>query len=180
MEYKNSAAVKLNDKTDLVITADPDGNVESVVNLADNSFTGWKRLGGGTVTVNATTTGGQVAEFSAPELLDKTKIGYVRIRDKAGLTNGHCVGSDTFLNDFSEGALGVCGRLQYKVTDAGVLSIDNDNRTNTYGVYVYNIDAAGKIRIDAKKTATYACAGDFEYDIFMAEFPPGYTGIGEE
>ena len=37
MAYKNSGAMKFNDATDLVIRADPDGTVESVYNLADNT-----------------------------------------------------------------------------------------------------------------------------------------------
>ena len=37
MAYKNSGAMKFNDATDLVIRADPDGTVESVYNLADDT-----------------------------------------------------------------------------------------------------------------------------------------------
>lgn len=37
MAYKNSAAVKFNDATDLIIRADPDGTVESCFNKADNT-----------------------------------------------------------------------------------------------------------------------------------------------
>ena len=37
MAYKNSANVKFNDATDLIIIADPDGTVESCFNLSNNT-----------------------------------------------------------------------------------------------------------------------------------------------
>lgn len=37
MAYKNSANVKFNDATDLIIMADPDGTVESCYNLSNNT-----------------------------------------------------------------------------------------------------------------------------------------------
>lgn len=43
MSVKNSAGVKLNDATELIIRADPDGTVESCFNLANNT----EYVGGG-------------------------------------------------------------------------------------------------------------------------------------
>lgn len=37
MAWKNSAGVKLNDATELIIRADPNGTVESVLNVADGT-----------------------------------------------------------------------------------------------------------------------------------------------
>ena len=37
MSYKNSAGVKFNDATELIIRADPDGTVESCFNLSNNT-----------------------------------------------------------------------------------------------------------------------------------------------
>lgn len=44
MDYKNSAAVKIDDKTDLVITADLNGKVEKVINLANGTNYAYNEL----------------------------------------------------------------------------------------------------------------------------------------
>lgn len=97
MAFKNSAGVKFNDNTELVIQADPDGTVESVFNKSNN--TEYVGGGGGDLTT-CTMTVEQRMDMSVPFLFsDNGQSAVMSVRQSffpgeytLVLYKGYCIG----------------------------------------------------------------------------------------
>lgn len=171
MSYLNSAGVKLNDNTDLIIEADPDGTVRNVFNRADNKSYTPKLLHSETFTISTTaTTPTERATIDASAFFDDYTFLYVKIRDKAGHRTSHFYGCDSFI-DKPEGVslgLGVIPQIAIRVNSSDAVATLTSNRNGMYGVFVWNIDADKIIRIYSayNSSSSGTIDGDFLVEIY--------------
>lgn len=171
MSYLNSAGIKLNDSTELIIEADPAGNVKKVFNMADNKSYVSTLLHSETVTISTTaTTATERLTIDASAFLDDYTFIYVKIRDSAGQRTSHFYGCDSFI-DIPDGIslpLGVIPQITFRVTASDTLSTTTSARSSTYGVFVYNVDADKVIHIYSayNSSGSLTIDGDFLVEIY--------------
>lgn len=130
-------------------------------------------------TVN-TTTGvmvGNVMVDPASDVWTSAKMIYIRVRDKAGKRNGYFLGTDTFFanpipaNEDAQTAT-PSSALRYTYT------YDNDQfaavpGSSAYGVYAYDINNSGRVRIYARYNATGSLTidGTYKIEVYALKYP---------
>lgn len=112
---------------------------------------------------------------------DPSKIVYVMVRDKAGARDGYFCGSDTIMIDYPKANGGTA-----TLSDGGTVITRNTNATNgftsvgysmssAYGIYPYQINAAGKLTMRVRYNATNSKTidGTYTVDVFVLDYPNG-------
>lgn len=165
-------------------TIDPTWNIQTIT--ADDGYDAlsslvvngvWKKLGAKTLIVNTTsTTAATAGSFSTDSsTFTKSKIIYVRVRDKAGPRAGYFYGSDAFFINFQDAngstsnatLAGRCG-VFYNTSNKWA------SASSSYGVYGYAISSAGTITIRQRYNSSYGTInGSFLCEAYSIEFPDG-------
>lgn len=147
------------------------------------SGSSYVKLGSQEFTINQTSTSAtSIGNFSispASDLWTSAKIIFISIRDKAGKRNGYFLGTDNlFMNQHPAN-----GSSSDNVTNSArmLYRVDSDGNYATYvgatayGVYVYDINNAGRVRIYARYNATNSLTinGTFVCDVYALAYPDG-------
>lgn len=112
----------------------------------------------------------------------KDSIIYVRIRDKAGKRAGHFLGSDSFFINYqkannSSSALTYAGRLIHRYSTSNQYGLHNCSTTAGYGVYGYDINTSGRVRIYQRYNSNYSLTidGTYHIEVYALDFPDGIS-----
>ena len=140
----------------------------------------YTKLGSHEFTINQTSTSAtSIGAFTitpATDIWTSEKIIFISIRDKAGKRNGYFLGTDNLImnqhpaNGSSDGAVTNIARMLYKVeVDGSYATYAN----GTYGVYVYDINSTGRIRVYARYNGTNSLTinGTFVVDVYALDYP---------
>lgn len=137
----------------------------------------WTKLGSATLTVNTTSTSsasaGTIDATSAA--FTKSKIIYVRVRDKAGPRQGYFYGSDAFFINFYA-ANGVTNACTYAARCGFYFNASRQwaSASSSYGVFGYSISTAGTITIRRRYNSSYGTInGNFLCEAYSIDFPDG-------
>lgn len=158
-------------------------NIKSGVTLFGKagSYTGgggWTKIGNTTeLTVNTTSTSaasaGTIALGSGH--FTKSKIIYVRVRDKSGKRNGYFYGSDTYFMNWqnangSTTTLSVVAQEYYRYNNNAYTGA-----AGAYGVYGYSINSSGTLTIRRRYNSTNTLTINSTYTIDVYEIDPPLT-----
>lgn len=112
----------------------------------------------------------------------KDSIIYVRIRDKAGKRAGYFLGSDSFFINYqkannSSSALTYAGRLIHRYSTSNQYGLYNGSTTAGYGVYGYDINTSGRVRIYQRYNSNYSLTinGTYHIEVYALDFPDGVS-----
>ena len=139
---------------------------------------GWTKLGSTELTVNSTdTTAGSAGSITiGSSAVNKSKIIYVRIRDKSGKRKGYFLGSDTFFINYrkannSTSACSTAARVIHNYSNSGSYGISG----SAYGVYGYSITNAGVINIYRRYNSSYSLTINSTYtvEVYSLDYPDG-------
>lgn len=138
----------------------------------------WTKLGETTLTVNTTsTTAGSAGQLTLSEAWTKAKIIYVRIRDTQGKRNGYFYGSDTFYENYvaangATQALTAAGRLIHRYNNDAYTSY-----SGSYGVYGYDLNTSGRLRIYRRYSSTYSLTinSTYKVEVYALDYPDGVS-----
>lgn len=107
---------------------------------------------------------------------DNTCIIYVRIRDKAGPRSGHFYGTDNFYFGYqqangSTSAGTNMARTLHRYTTSNTWA----EYVGAYGVYCYDINSSGRVRIYTRYNSsnTTTINGTYRVQIYKLTFPDG-------
>ena len=134
----------------------------------------WNKISSTELAVNTTSTSaasaGTVALGSGH--FDKTKIIYVRIRDKSGPRNGYFYGSDTFFMNWqnangSTTTLSVVAQEYYRYNNSAYTGA-----AGAYGVYGYSLTSSGTLTIRRRYNSTNTLTINSTYTIDVYELTP--------
>lgn len=139
---------------------------------------GWTKLGSTELTVS--TTGTSAASAGSITIgssaVNKSKIIYVRIRDKAGKRKGYFLGSDNFIINYrkannSTSACSTLARVVHNYSSSGSYGISGSG----YGVYAYSITNAGVINIYKRYNSSYSLTidGTYTIEVYSLDYPDG-------
>ena len=136
---------------------------------------GYTLLGTKEVTANTTSTSAtSLDNITISSAWTQAKIIYVRIRDKAGKKLGYFYGSDNwFLNynlaNDSTSAITTAARLITRYTTSSQWGA----YTGAYGVYAYDINSSGRVRIYTRynNTNTLTINGTYTVQVYALEWP---------
>ena len=141
----------------------------------EESGSSWKLLGKTTLTVNTTSTSATSAgTITLPSAWDKSKIIYVRVRDKTAKRAGYFFGHDAYFTNFqiannSTSTLTTGAHLTYAYT--------SDSKwyeySGQYGVYGYSISSAVVVTIRRRYNSTYSLTINSTYDVevYALDYP---------
>lgn len=146
---------------------------------ASGSGYGYTLLGSKEYAINTTSTS-QTSQtnITVAAAWTKAKIIYVRVRDKAGKKAGYFYGSD-------------CWFLNYQLANGGTSSLTAAARlitrystssqftsySGSYGVYGYDINSSGRVRIYSRYNSTYSLTinGTYVIQVYALDWPDGKT-----
>lgn len=148
------------------------------VETTGTSTGNWTLLGSTELAVNSTdTSAGSAGSITiGSEAVDKSKIIYVRIRDKAGKRAGYFLGSDNFIINYrkANNSTSSCTTMarvvhSYNTSNAYVIS------GSAYGVYAYSVTSAGKINIYRRYNSSYSLTinGTYTIEVYSLTYPDG-------
>ena len=179
-------------QTNLTAANIKSGTTISISNGSTNlwSVTGTYSGGGGygytlltseDVTANTTTTSAtSLQSITISTAWTSAKMIYVRIRDKAGKRNGYFYGSDCFFINYLS-----ANSSTNTLTNGGrIITTYNNNQwaqyasgTSGYGVYVYDINSSGRVRIYARYNSTNSRTinGTYKVEIYSLDWPDGVS-----
>lgn len=135
----------------------------------------------GTTTLTVSTTSTTAATAGSLECgsgtFERSKIVYVRVRDKAGPRAGYFYGSDAWFINYqdangSTSTLTAAGRqgLWYNSSNQWATA------SSSYGVYGYSITSGGKVTIRRRYNSSYGTInGDFLVQVYMLDYPDGHS-----
>ncbi len=144
----------------------------------------WKLLGSTNVTVNSTSTSAASAGTIniGSEVVNKSKIIYVRVRDKAGKRAGYFLGSDAFFINYqkannSTSALTYAGRLIHRYSTSSQYGTYVGSTSTGYGVYGYSITNAGVVNIYRRYNSNYSLTinGTYHVEVYALDYPDGIS-----
>ena len=164
-----------------------DSNIKSGVSIFGKTGTysgggsSWTKIGSTTeLTVNTTSTSAASAGTIAlgSGYFDKTKIIYVRIRDKQGPRNGYFYGSDNFYMNWqnannSGSNLNVIAQEYYRYNNNAYTGA-----SGAYGVYGYSLTNTGTLTIRRRYNSTNTLTINSTYLIDVYELTPPQTLFG--
>ena len=179
-------------QTNLTAANIKSGTTISISNGSTNlwSVTGTYSGGGGygytlltseDVTANTTTTTAtSLQSITISTAWTTAKMIYVRIRDKAGKRNGYFYGSDCFFINYLS-----ANSSTNTLTNGGrIITTYNNNQwaqyasgTSGYGVYVYDINSSGRVRIYTRYNSTNSRTinGTYKVEIYSLDWPDGVS-----
>lgn len=113
-------------------------------------------------------------------IVNKDKIIWVRIRDKAGKRAGYFIGSDCFFINAnkangSTSTFATAGRIIHRYTTSNAFG----TYSGACGVYGYSISNAGALTLRKCYNANYSLKieGTYLIDVFTLDYPSGYPSI---
>ena len=149
------------------------------IEYAKPSGSSYTLLGETEFTVN-TTAGvmvGNVMVDSASDVWTSAKMIYIRVRDKAGKRNGYFFGTDTFFAN----PIPANGDAQTATPSSALrytYTYDNDQfvavpGSSAYGLYGYDINNSGRVRIYARYNATQSLTidGTYKIEVYALKYP---------
>lgn len=155
-----------------------DNDTYMTIEPGTGSAYGYTLLGEKNVTAN--TTSGSSAYLDNITVLSAwtdAKMIYVRIRDNAGPRAGYFYGSDCFFINYSlangsTSALTSAGRLIHRYSTS---SQWGQVTTTGYGVYAYDINSSGKVRIYTRYNSSYSLKinGTYHVEVYALDWPDG-------
>lgn len=111
----------------------------------------------------------------ASDAWTSAKMLYVRIRDKAGNRDGHFCGSDSIIvNPFAiNGATTTVTTAMARILFAKPASGDYLLSAQGYGVYVYDINNTGRIRIASRYSPSTSLTidGTYTIEVYALKYP---------
>lgn len=134
------------------------------------------------VTVNTTSTSAASATTISigSDVVNKSKIIYVRIRDKAGKRAGYFLGSDTFFINYqkangSTSTLTYAARIIHRYSTSSQYGQYVGATTTGYGVYGYSISNAGVVKIYRRYNSNYSLTinGTYSVEVYALDYPDG-------
>lgn len=139
----------------------------------------WTKLGETTLVVNTTSTSaGSAGSLTLPEAWTKAKIIYVRVRDTAGKRAGYFLGSDAFFENYqlangTTTALTVAARLVHRYNSDNTYTA----YSGAYGVYGYDINSSGRVRIYRRYNSTYTLTinSTYKVEVYALDYPDGVS-----
>ena len=160
--------------------SDPD-SVLSVTGTASGG-TSWTLLHEEDISAN--TTGTSAASLKSITGItgawDDSKIIYVRVRDKAGPRAGYFYGSDSFFINWQKAnnsttAPTTAGRIIHRYTTGNQWAQYVGATTTGYGVYGYDINNSGRVRIYQRYSSSYSLTinGTYRVQIYSLTYPDG-------
>lgn len=141
---------------------------------------GWELLGSSEFTVNSTSTSASsVGTINCgSSASNKSKIIYVKVRDKAGKRAGYFLGSDAFFINYrkangSTSALTYGGRIITYYSTSSQYGQYVGATTTGYGVYGYSITNAGVVNIYRRYNSNYSLTinGTYKVEVYAMDFP---------
>ena len=112
----------------------------------------------------------------------KAKMIYVRIRDKAGPRAGYFYGSDNiFINynlaNSSTTAITTAGRLIHRYSTSSQWGLYSGATSTGYGVYAYDINNSGRVRIYTRYNSTNSLTinGTYHVEVYALDWPDGVS-----
>lgn len=113
-------------------------------------------------------------------IVNKDKIIWVRIRDKAGKRAGYFAGSDSFIINTnkangSTSTYTTAGRFIHRYTSSNAWG----SAVGSYGVYAYSVSNAGNLTLRKCYNATYSLKieGTYLIDVFTLDYPASYGPV---
>ena len=141
----------------------------------------WTKVHSEQVTANTTgTSAASLKSITISGIYTKSKIIYVRIRDKAGKRAGYFLGSDCFFINYQDAnssgsALTYAGRLIHRYTSDSKYAMYSGATTTGYGVYAYDINTSGRLRIYTRYSSSYSLTinGTYTVEVYTLDYPDG-------
>lgn len=141
----------------------------------------WTKLGELDVTASTTSTSAtSLTSITISGVYTKSKIIYVRIRDKAGPRAGYFLGSDCFFINYQNAngatsALTYASRMIHRYTTSSTYALYPAATTTGYGVYAYDINTSGRIRIYTRYNSSYSLTidGTYHCEVWALDYPDG-------
>ena len=139
---------------------------------------GEKEYAVSTTSTTAALVGGFYVD-TASDLWTSAKLIFVAIRDKVGKRSGYFLGSDAIManpnpqNGSSAINITNPARLTYRYTSASAFEVGNT--TTGYGVYVYDINSSGRVRIYSRynETNSLTIDGTYKVEVYALNWPNG-------
>lgn len=160
----------------------PDGFAAAIAAIPAGRAS-WTKVGGTTEfeAVQTSTTGATAATIQCgTDIVNKAKIIYVRVRDKAGPRAGYCAGSDAFFINTNK-ANGSTSTFATPAVVAHRYTTSSAWATyaGQYGVYGYSISNTGALIIRKRYHSSYSLTvnGTFQADVWILEYPDGYPDV---
>lgn len=131
-----------------------------------------------TANTNVTTATSLTTITVGSDAVNKSKIIYVKIRDKAGKRAGYFYGSDCMFFNYqkannSSSNLTYGARAIHRYSSSNTWSTYTGGTTTGYGVYAYSITSAGVINIYTRYNSSYSLTinGTYTVEIYALDFP---------
>lgn len=160
----------------------PDGFAAAIAAIP-SGVASWTKVGGTTeFTTSQTSTTGTTATTiqCGTGIVDKAKIIYVRVRDKAGPRAGYFVGSDAFFintnkANASTSNFATPAVVAHRYTTSSTWAI----YAGQYGVYGYSISNAGELVIRKRYSSNYSLTvnGTYRADVWILTYPASYPDV---
>lgn len=140
----------------------------------------WTKIGSTEVTTSSTsTTATSVATITiGSAAVDKSKIIYVRVRDKAGKRAGYFLGTDTFFINYrkannSTSSCTYAGRIITYYNSSNQYGQYIGATTTGYGVYGYSITNAGVVNIYRRYSGSNSLTidGTYTVEVYSLTYP---------
>lgn len=144
---------------------------------------GFTLLGEKNVTANTTSTSAtSLDNITVASVWTTSKMIYARIRDNAGPRAGYFYGSDCFFINYklangSTTALTYAGRIIHRYSSSSKWEQYSGATTTGYGVYAYDINSSGRVRIYVRYNATYSLTinGTYHVEVYALDWPDGVS-----
>jgi hypothetical protein len=144
---------------------------------------GYTLLGSTDITTSMTgTQASSAGQLTVSGAFTADKIIYVRIRDTAGKRAGYFYGSDNFFINYQKAnngtsALTYAGRLITRYSTSSVWGLYSGATTTGYGVYAYDINTSGRIRIYQRYNSNYSLTinGTYHIEVYALDWPDGVS-----
>ena len=143
---------------------------------------GYTLLGQTDLSANTTTTSNtSLGNITVSSAWTKAKIIYVRIRDKAGPRSGYFYGSDVW---FVNANAGNNSTTAFTAGARAIISYNNSAYTTYsgtgYGVFGYDINTSGRVRIYTRYNSTNSRTinGTYHCEVWALDWPDGVSPFG--
>ena len=162
----------------------PAGFVSEIGNIQTGGGSSYTLLYSTELTANTTSTSNTSLSditVSAAALWTGTKIIYVRIRDKAGARNGYFYGADVWFINYVIASgkattnLSTSARFIWKYSNS-----EYNASSSGYGVYPYDINDSGKVRIYTRYNSSFSGTinGTYVVEVYSLDCPPNKLPLG--
>lgn len=180
--YLEDIADAIRDKNGGSATYKPAQMAPAILALPASSYT---KIGEITLTVSATNTSATAISggtFTNSSLYTADSIVYVRVRDTAGKRAGYFYGSDSWFLNYQK-ANGGTSTLTYgcravtRFSTSSQFGVYTNATTSGYGVYPYDINSSGRVRMYQRYNSNYTLTinGTYKCEFYLLDTPDGVT-----